>query len=96
MLTDAILFDLDGTLTDPQLGITRCIQYALSELGYKPPDAEQLHWCIGPPLKDSFSQLLTPFSDSIKSDFPISLYLSDFNQIALICQVFLRFPSPVV
>ncbi|WP_325034673.1 HAD family hydrolase [Nostoc sp. 'Lobaria pulmonaria (5183) cyanobiont'] len=32
----AILFDLDGTLTDPKPGITSCIQYAVSELGYKP------------------------------------------------------------
>ena len=38
--TYAILFDLDGTLTDPKPGITRCIQFALSELGYRPPDAQ--------------------------------------------------------
>ncbi len=59
MIVNTILFDLDGTLRDPKLGVTRCIQYALSELGYIPPETEQLYWCIGPPIKDSFSQLLT-------------------------------------
>ncbi len=47
-----------GRDRDPKPGITRCIQYALFELGYRQPDADELHWCIGPPLKDSFSQLL--------------------------------------
>nr|WP_269141717.1 HAD hydrolase-like protein [Nostoc sp. NZL] len=54
MSTYAILFDLDGTLTDPKPGITRCIQFALSELGYKPPDANELDWCIGPQSKKVF------------------------------------------
>ncbi len=53
-----ILFDLDGTLTDPKSGIVRCIQYALAELGEEPPGEEELLWCIGPPLRDSFETLL--------------------------------------
>ncbi len=40
MTISTILFDLDGTLTDPKLGITRSIQYALAELGYQVPAAE--------------------------------------------------------
>lgn len=52
MPSSAVLFDLDGTLTDPKLGITRCIQYALSELGYKLPNADELHWCIGLKRRD--------------------------------------------
>ncbi|MEH1900165.1 MAG: HAD family hydrolase [Nostoc sp.] len=82
MLSSAILFDLDGTLTDPKLGITGCIQYALSELGYKPPDADQLHWCIGPPLKDSFSQLLKTLDDTVIEQ-AISLYRRRFATIGL-------------
>jgi len=58
MMFSTILFDLDGTLTDPKDGITRCIQYALDQLGVMLPEAEQLEWCIGPPLRDSFSVLL--------------------------------------
>lgn len=82
MPSSAILFDLDGTLTDPKVGITGCIQYALSELGYKPPNADELHWCIGPPLKDSFSQLLKTLDDTVIEQ-AISLYRRRFATIGL-------------
>lgn len=49
-----ILFDLDGTLTDPKEGITRSFQYALEKLGYREDDLEELTKVIGPPLWDSF------------------------------------------
>lgn len=52
-----ILFDLDGTLTDPKLGITGCVQYALRKLGEEVPDADALEPFIGPPLLDSFREL---------------------------------------
>ncbi len=83
MLSHTVLFDLDGTLTDPKPGITRCIQYALSELGYKPPDANELLWCIGPPLKSSFSQLLQTSDDTLLEE-AISLYRSRFSTIGLL------------
>jgi len=60
-----ILLDLDGTLTDPREGITRCIQYALGQLNRDPPPWEQLTWCIGPPLKASFAQLLNTTDQTI-------------------------------
>jgi phosphoglycolate phosphatase len=50
----AVLFDLDGTLTDPKLGITRSVQYALRKHGIDPPDADALEPFIGPPLEQSF------------------------------------------
>jgi phosphoglycolate phosphatase len=49
-----VLFDLDGTLTDPKLGITRSIQYALRKRGRHVPDADSLESLIGPPLEQSF------------------------------------------
>ncbi len=49
-----ILFDLDGTLTDPGLGITRSVQYALRSYGIEEEDLTKLYPFIGPPLKDSF------------------------------------------
>ena len=55
---DWILFDLDGTLTDPRPGIVRSIQYALERLDAEVPDEASLLWCIGPPLADSFTRLL--------------------------------------
>ena len=53
-----VFFDLDGTLTDPKLGITGCIRHALAELGMPVPAVEELTWCIGPPLLDSLTTLV--------------------------------------
>lgn len=51
-----ILFDLDGTLTDPKIGITRSVQYALYALGIDEPSLDRLEPFIGPPLADSFRE----------------------------------------
>lgn len=50
-----ILFDLDGTLTDPKEGITRCVQYALSKFGIQ-AECDALTNFIGPPLEESFGR----------------------------------------
>ena len=49
-----ILFDLDGTLTDPGLGITSAVMYALERYGIRVDDRRELYRFIGPPLVDSF------------------------------------------
>ena len=51
-----LLFDLDGTITDPKEGITKSAQYALEAFGIHEPDADKLTPFIGPPLMDSFMQ----------------------------------------
>lgn len=51
-----ILFDLDGTLTDPKEGICKSVQYALLAFGIEEPDIEKLTPFIGPPLKNSFME----------------------------------------
>ena len=51
-----ILWDLDGTLTDPMIGITTCVQYALRHLGIEVKDLQELCPFIGPPLLDSFQE----------------------------------------
>ena len=53
---ETILFDLDGTLTDSGLGITKGVQYALGQLGYDVPPRESLFSFIGPPLHKSFQR----------------------------------------
>lgn len=53
---DTILFDLDGTLTDPKEGITASVQYALRQFGIEENDMEILCRFIGPPLVDSFQE----------------------------------------
>ncbi len=49
-----ILFDLDGTLTDPGVGITKSVEYALNRYGITVNDRSELYPFIGPPLVDSF------------------------------------------
>ncbi len=49
-----ILFDLDGTLTDPGVGITNSVMYALKEFGIEETDRTKLYPFIGPPLLNSF------------------------------------------
>ena len=49
-----ILFDLDGTLSDPKQGICGSVQYALKSFGIDEPDIDRLEPFIGPPLRDSF------------------------------------------
>lgn len=53
---DYILFDLDGTLTDPKVGITSSVQYALRSLGIEELSLDALEPFIGPPLADSFRE----------------------------------------
>jgi phosphoglycolate phosphatase len=54
----AVLFDLDGTLTDPFVGITGSLQYVLERLGRHVPPADDLSWCIGPPIQSNIGVLL--------------------------------------
>ncbi len=49
-----ILFDLDGTITEPFKGISGGIIYALDKFGVEVPDNNTLRKFIGPPLRDSF------------------------------------------
>lgn len=53
---DIIFFDLDGTLTDPALGITNSVMHALKKFDIPVPPREELYKFIGPPLLDSFSE----------------------------------------
>jgi len=57
-MTAHVYFDLDGTLTDPCEGITKCILYALDRLGVPYPDEDYLRGCIGPPLWDTFPEMV--------------------------------------
>ncbi|KXT63692.1 HAD family hydrolase [Streptococcus sp. DD04] len=50
------LFDLDGTLTNSELGVTNSVVYALAKCGIEVPDKKDLTVFIGPPLRDSFER----------------------------------------
>lgn len=77
-----LLFDLDGTLTDPKTGITRCIQYALTMLGRDAPHADELEWCIGPPLRHSFARLLDSSDEGLVTQ-ALLLYRERFAETGL-------------
>ena len=50
------LFDLDGTLTDPGIGITNSVMYALNKYGIQVADRSELYPFVGPPLGESFQK----------------------------------------
>ena len=73
-----ILFDLDGTLSDPKVGITKSVQYALEKLGIIETNLDKLECFIGPPLQVSFSEYYG-FNEE-KSQIAIDFYRERFKQ----------------
>ena len=76
-----LLFDLDGTLTDPKVGICTCVQYALSSFGIEEPDLDKLEPFIGPPLKESF-QKYYQFDDA-QAEAAIEKYRERFRDTGI-------------
>lgn len=58
-----VLFDLDGTLTDPAPGIIGCFRQALIDLGHPAPAFDELKWIIGPSLRSSFPKFMPEGAD---------------------------------
>lgn len=77
-----LFFDLDGTLINPKEGITKSFQFSLSKMEVEVPSADQLEWCIGPPLKASFSQLLKSTCQNL-IDKAIEYYRAYFSEIGI-------------
>lgn len=77
MRFETVFFDLDGTLTDPGLGITNSVMYALEKLGYAVPPRQELYRFIGPPLLDSFMNFYD--MDEAKAEEAIRLYRERFS-----------------
>ena len=78
---DILLFDLDGTLTDPKLGITSCVQYALSFFGINEPDRDKLISFIGPPLKTSFMGIYSMNEED--ADEAVRRYRERFSTVGM-------------
>lgn len=75
-----LLFDLDGTLTDPKEGITKCVQYALKHFGIE-EELSNLLCFIGPPLIDSFMQFYG--FDEEKAKLAVDKYRERFRDIGI-------------
>ena len=76
-----ILFDLDGTLTDPKPGITKCVQYALSKMGIDEPDCDKLTPFIGPPLMKAFIEFY--HMDAEQAALAVGYYRERFSVTGL-------------
>lgn len=72
-----ILFDLDGTLTEPKEGITKSVAYALEYYGIHVEDLDTLCPFIGPPLKESFMKFYG--FDDIKAEEAVEKYREYFR-----------------
>lgn len=75
---DFILFDLDGTLTDPKIGITKSVQYSLQYFGITVDNADDLVAFIGPPLRDSYKKFYS-FSDE-ETECAVEKYREYFSE----------------
>lgn len=81
MKQKVILFDLDGTITDPKIGITKSFQYALQHFGIQVDNLDALEPVIGPPLKKSFSEFYHLPEEQIES--AIEKYRERFSTVGL-------------
>ncbi len=73
-----VFFDLDGTLTDPALGITNAVMYALKHFGIEVIDRRVLYPFIGPPLKESFEKFYNMTSEQAEEALRVyRVYFSD-------------------
>lgn len=80
-MNDYLLFDLDGTLTDPKEGICTCVQYALRFFGIEEPDLDKLELFIGPPLKTSFMEFYG--FDEAKAELAVEKYRERFTDTGI-------------
>lgn len=71
----AILFDLDGTLTDSGEGIINCATLALEHFGLPIPDRQTMRVFVGPPLRDTFVQFGVPAE---RAEEAIAVYRSRY------------------
>ena len=78
MFAKAVLFDLDGTLTDSGEGIINCAVFAMERLGIPVPPREELGVFVGPPLCDTFRQFGVP-SDRV--DEAVEIFRSRYVPI---------------
>lgn len=76
-----ILFDLDGTLTEPKIGITKSVQYALQKMGINEPNLDKLEPFIGPPLQDAFKEMYG-FNEELSKQ-AVTYYRERFSKIGI-------------
>ena len=79
MKLNTILFDLDGTLTDPKVGITESVRYAMAQMKRPLSPQTNIDWCIGPPIQENFAKLLQT-DDTTQIEQSIAFYRERFGK----------------
>lgn len=82
MTGEAVLLDLDGTLSDSRSGIEACFRYTLTELGHDPAVAGDLTWAVGPPIAVSIGRLLAQYQDD-RLDAAVTIYRAHYSAVAI-------------
>lgn len=77
-MTPTLFFDLDGTLIDSAVGITRCVAHALERVQHPVPEEAVLRTWIGPALRTSFAPLL---GDNARVEEAVMAYLERFDTV---------------
>ena len=80
--TKNVLFDLDGTLTDPAEGIIRCIQHSLTTLELPCPPHSELTRYIGPPLREAFFSICNS-ADGDLVERAVAVFRQRFSTVGL-------------
>ena len=75
-----LIFDLDGTLTDPALGFVRSVNFSLESHGISPVEEDDLKKFIGPPLDGAFREILHLDQDKDVSSF-VSKYRERYSEV---------------
>ena len=83
MVIKNILLDLDGTLTDPKVGITTSARYGLAKVGHVVAEDVDLDWIIGPPLKASLAKILNVELDDDLAEQALIGYRERFSVTGL-------------
>ena len=78
-----VLIDLDGTLTDPKVGITTSARYGLNKIGHPIADDLNIDWIIGPPLKASLAKILNISIDDDLAEQALLGYRERFSVTGL-------------
>lgn len=74
-----LLFDLDGTLTDPKIGITTCVQYALHSFGIEEPDLDKLALLSDRPYGQLYGILRFTAEQAEEADGKIQRAFSEYG-----------------
>ena len=77
---DLVLFDLDGTLTDPMEGFVRSMNFALTHFGYEPVETQDLAAYVGPPIDEAF-RTITGKDTAPEINALIAKYRERYNEV---------------